>query len=151
MIHIAGGKTFLSLTWKKGCQHFAFHRSIQEDEMRWAAHERKGCIHLCFFLYNTHLFSDCWCTLTSKLSALYNALLKPLMLSQTTYYFLHDSLPAVGYICGLQIEKGTEASACIQNENSLYCDLPSGAPQTWISQVHSQNIHAHKSKFLCLR
>lgn len=63
MIHIAEGKTFLSLTWRKSCQYFAFHRSIQEDEMRWAAHEGKGCIHLYFFLYNTHLFSDCWCTL----------------------------------------------------------------------------------------
>lgn len=49
--HIAGRKTFLSLTWREGCQHLSstFHRSIKEDEMRWAAHRRKGCIDLYFF------------------------------------------------------------------------------------------------------
>lgn len=55
---------------------------------------------------------------THKLSALCNALLRPSTLFQTSHYFLHGSLPGVGYLRGMQREKGTEASVHIQNKTS---------------------------------
>lgn len=144
MIHIARGKTSCSLTWTKGCQHF-YISQIQpggRNEMGCASKERLYplvvffCITLmCFQIVSVLFHLQAFCSI-ERFTETTHAL-SDLMLSPTWF-------PTR---CGLSLwhaERERHRSVCIQNKNSLYYDLPSGAPHTWISQGHSQNIRARK-------